>query len=62
MILVVVWVVLMILWLFGGGYVHYTGPTPNTGYFVGGTIIPWLCVAIIGYLVLNWDVGPARIR
>ncbi len=53
MILTVVFVVLMMFWLFGGGYVAYDGPNFNARSFGGYTLIPWLCVAILGYVVLN---------
>jgi hypothetical protein len=49
MILIVVWVVLMILWLFGGGFVAYGEGKFNGRDFAGYTLIPWICVAIIGY-------------
>ncbi len=52
-ILLVVFVVLMMFWLFGGGYVAYTGDRFNPIIFGGGTLIPWLCVAIIGYVVFG---------
>jgi hypothetical protein len=45
---IVVFVVLMMFWLFGGGY--YTYGAPNFPVAFGtGTLIPWLCVAILGY-------------
>lgn len=65
MFLLVLWMILMVAWLLGGGYVHYHGPTPGgTGYFVGGTIVPWVCVAILGYILFS-DVPmalPPRVR
>lgn len=42
----VVFVVLMILWLFGVSYLTYDparGPVS-----LGGTLLPWACVAILG--------------
>jgi hypothetical protein len=48
----VIFVVLMILALFGGGYAwRPIGPTPNYGPF-GAWFMLWLCVAILGYIVL----------
>jgi hypothetical protein len=44
-IFVVVWVVLMIVWLFGGCYWTWNPTQPAV---LGNTIIPWLCVLIIG--------------
>lgn len=42
----VVFVVLMMFWLFFGCYSSYI---PDKPYLVGTTLIPWLCVAILGY-------------
>ena len=61
MILCVVFVVLMMFWLFGGGYVAYQGQTFNPVLFGGTTLIPWLCVAILGWIVFGGaavSVGP----
>lgn len=57
---VVIWVVLMMFWLFGGCYVaNQTGWNgPN---FIGNTIIPFLCVLILG-LILFGAVSPGPIR
>lgn len=51
--IVTVFVVLMLFWLFGGGYVSYQGDRFNPIIFGGGTLIPWLCVAILGYKVFG---------
>lgn len=53
MILVVVWVVLMLFWLFGGGYVVWGGPNPNPVHFGAYTLVPWLCVAILGWILFG---------
>lgn len=53
LILTIVFVVLMCLWLFGGGYIASQGAAFNFPSFGGYTLIPWLCVAILGYLVLS---------
>lgn len=49
-ILLVVFVVLMLFWLFGGCYIMWE---PTRPYAIGGTIIPWLCVAILGWVVFQ---------
>jgi hypothetical protein len=49
MIRIVVFVVLMMFWLFAGGYVSYQGDRFNPVGFGSGTLVPWLCVAILGY-------------
>lgn len=56
MILTVVFVVLMMFWLFGGVYVNRTDLGPP---FLSNTIIPWLCVAILGWQVFGGGHGPA---
>jgi hypothetical protein len=54
MIWMVVWVVLMILWLAGGGWVSYApGSAFNGRGFVGYTLIPWVCVLILGLFVFG---------
>jgi hypothetical protein len=46
----VVFVVLMLFWLFFG---MYSGWDPARPAAVGNTIIPWLCVAILGAIVFG---------
>jgi len=53
MIALVVFIVLMILWLFGGGMYVFKGPTPDPMAFGSGTLIPWVCVAILGYQIFK---------
>lgn len=60
MILCVIFVVLMMLWLFGGGYVATNQPTPNYNLLVSGTLIPWICVAILGWIIFNGQHLPMR--
>lgn len=62
MILCVVFVVLMMFWLFGGGYVVYSGTTPSPMYFGAYTLIPWLCVAILGYVIFSGNTGTVVVR
>lgn len=52
----VIWIVLMCLWLFFGGYYYWDAQHPH---MIGGTIIPWLCVAILGWRVFRGDKPPA---
>jgi hypothetical protein len=47
---VVIWVVLMCLWLFGGCYWSWNPQTPAA---IGTTIIPWLCVLILGLIMFG---------
>lgn len=50
----VVFVVLMVLWLFGGAYGNYTDPQGfKFPVFVSSSLVPWVCVAILGWLVLG---------
>ena len=44
----VVFVVLMMFWLFGGGYYVYGLTTPQPALYAT-TFIPWACVAILGW-------------
>ncbi len=48
-----VWVVLMLFWLFFGCWWGYTGaPADRPGRF-GSALIPWLCVALLGAMLLG---------
>lgn len=51
--LAVVFICLMLFWLFGGGYVAYEGDAFNARRFGGYTLIPWLCTAILGWVVFS---------
>lgn len=53
LLLMVVWVVLMMFWLFYGCYSYYDNLHP---WSVSMTVIPWLCVAIVGYFVFEGNV------
>ncbi len=56
MIWCVIWVVLMMFWLFGGGYYAYQSPN-GPAVFGTSTLVPWLCVLILG-LILFGAVSP----
>ena len=61
MIWLVIWVVLMMFWLFGGGYYVYNGPNASPVAFGTGTLIPWLRVLILGLILFGGvSVGPIR--
>ena len=49
--LMIVFVVGMMMWLFGGGFIHLGGPESNPRYFFAGTLLPWLCVACLGFYI-----------
>ncbi len=53
----VVFVVLMLIWLFGGAVAVWPAQPngPRMYYPIGGHFLAWLCVAILGYLVLHGD-------
>ena len=53
MVAIVVWIVLMILWLFFGGFVSYEADAFNARRFGGYTLIPWACVLILGLIVFG---------
>ena len=56
----VVFICLMILWLVLGCYVGWLpGPSGHADFrpVVGYTLLPWACVAVLGYLILG---GPLR--
>lgn len=59
---VVVWVVLMMFWLFGGGYTTYNSPNANPMYFGAYCLVPWLCVLLLGLLYFGAISGGAGIR
>ncbi len=46
----VIFVVLMLFWLFGGGYAANRGDRFDAPAFGSHTLIPWLCVAILGWV------------
>lgn len=48
-----IFVVLMLFWLFGGGYATYYGPNATPWHFGAYTLIPWICVAILGFICFN---------
>ncbi len=48
---VTIWVVLMMFWLFGGGYWGYDPAKPQL--LIGNTLVPWLCMLIIGLIVFG---------
>jgi hypothetical protein len=50
MIWEVIFIVLMMFWLVFGCYWHYDRVAP---YSLGNTIIPWLCVLILGLIVFG---------
>jgi hypothetical protein len=53
-VLLVVFVVLMLFWLFGvGGYYAYAAPPASRPAAFGGVLVPWLCVAILGWIVFS---------
>lgn len=58
----IIFVVLMLFWLFGGGYVSYSGPNPSPMYFGAYTLIPWICVAILGYVVFSGGTHTVIVR
>lgn len=61
MIWCVIFVVLMMFWLFGGGYHVYNGPNPSPIVFGTGTVIPWICVAILGAIAFGGiNPGPMK--
>lgn len=56
---VVIWVVLMMFWLFFGCYSNWDPAKPQA---MGGTLIPWLCVLILGLIVFGAVSGSVVIR
>lgn len=58
MIWLVIWVVLMLFWLFFGCYSTWDAAKPAG---VGTTVIPWLCVLILGLVLFGaFNPGPVR--
>jgi hypothetical protein len=50
MIYIVIWTVLMMFWLFFGCYTSWDPARPAV---LGNTLIPWLCVLIIGLVLFG---------
>ena len=50
MIYCVIWTVLMIFWICFGAYWNYDQAKP---YGIGNTIIPWVCVLILGLIIFG---------
>lgn len=46
----VIWVVLMMFWLFFGCYSYWEPARPH---LLGNTLIPWLCVLILGLSIFG---------
>ncbi len=51
--LATIFVVLMMFWLFFGCYTTWDAARPQG---IGTTIIPWLCVALLGWIVLGGGI------
>lgn len=49
MVASIVFIVLMVIWIAFGLYTT----DRNNRVELGGNLIPWLCVAILGYLVIS---------
>ena len=47
----VIWVVLMMFWLFGGAGWAYNRPAPDTGAFIMYGLVPFLCVLLLGLML-----------
>jgi hypothetical protein len=61
MIVCVIWVVLMMFWLFGGGYWYSTQPGYNVAGLGFSYLIPWVCVLILGLIQFGFFTpGPIR--
>lgn len=50
MIWLVIWVVCMILWLAFG---CYSGWDPARPHGLGNTVIPWVCVLVLGLVIFG---------
>lgn len=46
----VIWICLMMFWIFGVGYWTWEPARP---YLIGGVLIPWLAVLILGLIVFG---------
>jgi hypothetical protein len=53
MIYCVIWTVLMMFWLLGGGYYNSTQPAPNWRGWGVGSLVPWVCVLILGLILFG---------
>jgi len=57
MIKCVIFVVLMMFWLFGGGYYVYGYHQAGPGLYAT-TFIPWCCVVILGWCFFERNPPP----
>lgn len=46
----IVFVVLMMIWLFGGFWIYWE---PGRPQIVGGHFLQWCCTAILGYVIFG---------
>jgi uncharacterized membrane protein YozB (DUF420 family) len=58
LLLCVIFVVLMMFWLFAGYAGRPGQPSPPGWAPLATTIIPWLCVAVLGWIVFGGPLGP----
>jgi hypothetical protein len=57
MFLMVLFMILMVFWLLSGGFVAYGSDNVFNGRAFGGyTLIPWCCVAILGFIIFSGGV------
>lgn len=59
MVWLVIWVVLMLFWVLHTGYVNYA-PDKPFGPVLLGSLIPWLCVLLLGLVVFGAISLPPR--
>jgi hypothetical protein len=60
MVWMVIFIVLMMFWLFGGCWACWDPAKPT--YCLGTTIIPWLCVLILGLIVFGALPGGTAVQ
>ena len=53
MVWLVIFIVLMMFWLFFGGWYGYQYDPPRRPAAMGAMLLPWLCVLILGLVVFG---------
>lgn len=48
-----IYLILWVIYPFGGGFYYYKGPNPNNLAFGAGVLVPWILFGILGWILFN---------